>query len=624
MLKLVAIRSGARWLTTLTTTEMHPNPTLYCDFTKNSQPIQAGITIAYSGGVNGTRFNELGLIAAASAPRLDYDPTSVRVLNSLLWSEQLDQASWGKTNVAVTANATQAPDGSFTADQMLETGGIAEHYLEQTLSFAGTGTWTASWFVKASGRTIARLVVVHVGDAGTTSEIYFDLANQLTNATFANLITAYSMTHVEQGWYRISVTLTTTGLCTNLRARLGIVKSPSFESYAADTTLGIYAWGAQFEAGSAALKYTPTQNVAVSSPAVPLGLLIEGPETNLLLRSEEFDNAAWAKTEITVGANTTAAPDGAVTGDSLVEGAGGTFKFISQVAAKAASPLTYTFSVWTKRGVGSRDIRLLIGDDATGTNGALVVYNTSTGAVITIPTLTGAGFSAPSSSAKQYPNGWWRFSLTVTSNSAVAIAGIINLINAGAASYAGDGVSSLILWGAQLLQGAGLSSYIPTVAAQVTRTGDIADITSLGGWFDPLKGTLFGEVISGQDSAGANTIASFTDGTSNNRIQLRRDPGGASAVLAVVVAGVTQSAPGAAGSMAVGAVTRYIGTWNLNDFAVAVGGGGCAVGGAGNIPTVNRLSIGNLTALQVTFGHLRRLAYYPYRIADHGLKQLST
>ena len=46
-------------------------------------------------------------------------------------------------------------------------------------------------------------------------------------------------------------------------------------------------------------------------------LLLEGTSTNLQIRSEEFDNAAWTKTFITVTANDTISPDGTESADKL-------------------------------------------------------------------------------------------------------------------------------------------------------------------------------------------------------------------------------------------------------------------------------------------------------------------
>lgn len=64
-------------------------------------------------------------------------------------------------------------------------------------------------------------------------------------------------------------------------------------------------------------------------------LLIEPATTNLLLRSEDFDDAAWTKTRVTVTANAVAAPDGTMTGDKLV----------CDVSVAATHPCSQTFAV---------------------------------------------------------------------------------------------------------------------------------------------------------------------------------------------------------------------------------------------------------------------------------------
>ena len=53
------------------------------------------------------------------------------------------------------------------------------------------------------------------------------------------------------------------------------------------------------------------------------GLLVEAQRTNLLLRSEEFENIAWTATNLSVTANSTTAPDGTTTADTLAATAAG-------------------------------------------------------------------------------------------------------------------------------------------------------------------------------------------------------------------------------------------------------------------------------------------------------------
>jgi hypothetical protein len=78
------------------------------------------------------------------------------------------------------------------------------------------------------------------------------------------------------------------------------------------------------------------------------GRIVYAP-ANLLLRSQEFDNASWARNAITVSANTTAttAPDGTSTADKFVENSGTSVHNNAQTIT-ATSSTTYTVSIYAK------------------------------------------------------------------------------------------------------------------------------------------------------------------------------------------------------------------------------------------------------------------------------------
>ena len=78
-----------------------------------------------------------------------------------------------------------------------------------------------------------------------------------------------------------------------------------------------------------------------------LGLLVEGARTNLLLRSEEFDNAYWGKTRSSVTANATTSPAGTLTADKLIEDTTASNSHQLVVSPVTASGI-YTCSVYAK------------------------------------------------------------------------------------------------------------------------------------------------------------------------------------------------------------------------------------------------------------------------------------
>ena len=76
-----------------------------------------------------------------------------------------------------------------------------------------------------------------------------------------------------------------------------------------------------------------TSNATLTNSA---GLVAYAPH-NLLTYSEQFDNAAWSKTNTTITANSTAAPDGTLTADTLTSGAANGYLYQSFSAAASTN-----------------------------------------------------------------------------------------------------------------------------------------------------------------------------------------------------------------------------------------------------------------------------------------------
>jgi hypothetical protein len=72
--------------------------------------------------------------------------------------------------------------------------------------------------------------------------------------------------------------------------------------------------------------------------------LVELVPYNLLQYSEQFDNAAWTKSNVTITANDTTAPNGTTTADKIAQTAGG---YVNGNATGSGNN-TYTFSVYLK------------------------------------------------------------------------------------------------------------------------------------------------------------------------------------------------------------------------------------------------------------------------------------
>lgn len=351
------------------------------------------------------------------------------------------------------------------------------------------------------------------------------------------------------------------------------------------------------------------------------GLLIEEARTNLLLRSEEFDNATWTKSSTTVTANATTAPDGTATADRLVEVAATAVHFVFEAMTISAGAI-YTASVLAK--AGGRDFIQLIFDDGSA-NGLYATFNLTTGVVSEAATARGTGTVSAAATISAQANGFYRLTISGIAGGVATTARIgVVLANAAtgfAQSYLGDISKGPYILGAQLEAGAFATSYIPTTSAQVTRAADVAVMTStnFSSWYNQSAFTLVIK-FKGQAS-GTKSYFSVSDGTANERIELQSV--GGTLTLNALDGGVAQAAL-ALSSVVTGTDYTVAIAWAASDFAASVNGGAVVTDGAGTLPTPDRLHIGmDYTAANAECTTTARVTGYPTRLPNATLQALS-
>lgn len=180
---------------------------------------------------------------------------------------------------------------------------------------------------------------------------------------------------------------------------------------------------------------------------------------NLLLRSDALDSAAWTKGGSTITANADTGPDGVQNADRIVEGVGGTIKYVTQAPSPAGTHGVFTYSHKLK--AGTRSWAALSLDGGT----TVTYFNLGTGALGTV----GAGVTA---TIVAEANGYYR--CTITTARAATGASPVTLVATGnlAHSYSGDGTSYITCAGAQLVRANWAGPYVATEAAAVN-TGAI-------------------------------------------------------------------------------------------------------------------------------------------------------
>ena len=571
--------------------------------------------------------------AAVYGPRFDYDGSGVTIVepvstNQFLYSEQFDNAWWTKGNASITANATAAPDGTVTADKLIENSSNAFHYVGRISLSVSAQAYTASFYVKAAERTRCFL---DFNDGITGATAYFDLSNG-TSSNVSALLTV-SINSVGNGWYRITASRVYASATGGAQFTISPTIAAGTAIYTGDGTSGIFIWGAQVEVGSTATAYMVSGATngfravpVVSGSATARGLLVEEQRTNLVTYSEDFSNAAWAKARSSIIANATTSPDGTVNADqSTIDNTTG-FHDAALVQVSVTSGTVYTISLFAKKNVGIESFYFYT--DATST-ASIAKFNLNNGAYI--GNASGNGYVAFSSySSQSFGSGWYRFTATFTASATASnryvVFGMSTNTNDTVTTLAGNGTDNFYLWGAQLEAGSFATSYIPTLASTVTRSADVASVNTLSPWFNASAGTVYAEFDIIGKTPTFGMASQIDDGTLNNRIvNIGQEASGGDVRTGSFIAqsGASEMNEYPVTSMTVGAVYKSALAFATNNCAITVNGASI-VDSSVTLPTgLTTTRLGSRISDGYLNGHLRRFAFYPRRLTASELTALT-
>ena len=197
--------------------------------------------------------------------------------------------------------------------------------------------------------------------------------------------------------------------------------------------------------------------------------------TNLALRSDNFANAYWSKSQATIGTTPFADPTGGTAARAIVETTETNIHQISRQLTGLNAGVPHTWSIFVQAAGRFRG-RLLLNGSA---GSCQADFNLQDGTIVA--TNNGSAIGAIARIV-DFGGGWFRVSVSGIATAAdTQVTAVLRFLNsAGVASYAGDGISGLISWGAQFEQSPGPTSYIPTTTAAVA--SDWYDVTS---WLAP-------------------------------------------------------------------------------------------------------------------------------------------
>jgi hypothetical protein len=195
---------------------------------------------------------------------------------------------------------------------------------------------------------------------------------------------------------------------------------------------------------------------------------------NLLGYTEDFSNVAgWGAANVTITSNTTTAPNGTNTSDTITDNTSGGSHVIFQNALPATTGLM-TASVYLKNNTR----RYAVVSICTGSSNQIrysAVVDLQTGTITQNNSLNSPTNTA--SSIQDVGNGWYRVSVSLNCTTTAALSNyiVVALSNTNTPStfasgtldpsYVGDG-SSIYVWGAQLELGSTATTYQPITTTQ--------------------------------------------------------------------------------------------------------------------------------------------------------------
>jgi hypothetical protein len=342
------------------------------------------------------------------------------------------------------------------------------------------------------------------------------------------------------------------------------------------------------------------------------GLLIEESRTNILRSSGDLTGTGWANNSMTVGAVTTGSPFGTyqtVSPSSTIAGASSRY----QIGLPLTGGTTYVGWSLVKYSAGNGWFVIDLYDSGKGSERSW--FDVQNGVVGTKdPLIIDHGMI-------DYGDGWW---LCWASSASTNVSGGLSVeVPTGDGVVASNSGNVVLVAGSQFEAGSFGSSYIPTTGAAATRAADVATIPTSAFGFNSDAGSVLVEA----QSFGTNNYprsVMIDAGSENNSIGL--GAWGTSTYLNgyIVSGGVVQAAIGT-GSAGTSAFKNSL-AYKENDFAASRDGLAVVTDTSGVVPTgLTTLRIGrNALGAEFFNGHIKSIQYYPRRLSNAQLQELTT
>jgi hypothetical protein len=542
-------------------------------------PTDGSGDLSFTRASNGTRINSAGLV-------------EVVAWNLVQQSETFDNATWSKSGIAVTANASANPlTGLTNADNLVAENVNNFHYINQSITYTSDQS-TIFIYAKANGYT---WLVIDTGLSNCFA--YFNTTTGVVGTTGSS--STATIESVGNGWYKCILSFTAIAGSSNIY--LSVRNADNGGSFTGNGTGGILVYGAQLNIGSTAKPYFPTtdrlnvprltyQNGGGGCPS----LLLEKQSTNYFPYSQNISLWYAPADGVTLTSNTTdtVSPDGTYNASkiTIVGGSKRSYEITNSVAGVG------TFSAYVKAGTSNTIVLY------TSSASVLIGYNLST---LAVTQTTGTG------TITSVGNGWYR----ITATNTLGASEVLQVL------YTGNANETIYIWGFQVEASSYVTSYIFTNGASATRVADSCFKTGISSLIGQTEGVLFAEIFI-PSIASVGNFSSFTinDGTNSNLIDFTAYPTGRIQAVAIVGGSITVNIDLTGFGLTAG-THKIAFAYKLNDYVLYVDGVQVGADTSSLVPATSKFDL--FTGLNSTSIYKQALLFKT-RLTNAELASLTT
>ena len=375
------------------------------------------------------------------------------------------------------------------------------------------------------------------------------------------------------------------------------------DSVSGTSATQFYMWGAQLVKGNQPKDYLKTTD-RLDIPRIDYtngepSILLEPSRTNLIGFSNDFTNAAWNKSNVTITANQAISPEGIQNADKY---SGTTLNQNFSIPISVSNDFAYFVYV---KYINAPFIRLRVDSISTWFN------------IETIEVATN-GFA--DASIEDVGNGWRK--LTVINSTSGSFS------NAYIHPHATDNTTNeqdggqFFLYGAQLEAGSYATSLIHTSGSTVTRSADAANNAGNSDLISSTEGVLYAEIKALADDA-TNRRISLSDGTTANRMYISYK-NYTNQIRAEVISSSSSVFDATYSAIDITIFSKIALKYKLNDFSLYIDGVEVANDTSGAVPTgLKELAFDDGVGNNDFYGNVKSVMVFKEALTDLELEKLT-